>query len=257
MGRDVPRSLLRSNAAGPIVVAVAGAWALVAAGIAADGAAPVVTLGLFVPVLMIVAASLLLSRRMRRAAVAVVIGAIVVQTLGAPVLVRADGGWVPLFMMIGAMTAGIALVASAPMLLACAWLGPRDDLDGGDTLLGIGGAWAIVVTLVLWKLTDLDAAIAISTLAVGAILVAVAGGRAVARRVWLARVAGGRSPDYRLRAPLTPDERRALPPLFGGRRSAAAAIERITRDGAAPPYRTQTLGIAVAIAPAPPGRTAS
>lgn len=188
------------------------------------------------------AAALLTTRKPWRAALAMV-GGLAAEAM----LATACLGSAPLGGVAALLTAGAALLASSPVLVASIFSSRATDVEAGDRFLVFLGVWFAALELGIEMIggeafargPSLAAAllVALGAMALGA-------HRIRKRRAWCARVARGQVPGWRLRAPIAHDDAK-VPPLFPqGICSHFRVLEHVADDGT--PYRGAAIGTPVA-----------
>lgn len=240
----VARSLVDAPRLAPLLMAVTGTVTLVEAGLLKGGEGLVLGLALFaIPTVGTTLLGHFLARRAWGfAALSAGASALAHALLGLVMTGTHDG---PLVAMIVLVVDAVTLALALPALVACGVLGPRRDLDAGDTLLGVGGAWFVLVQGA--KLALVHEAALLFGLALGLAALAVSVQRAIARRAWCARIERGEIAGLRVRADASPEETDDLVPLYGGRRATAIleAFEEVPG-----PYRGALVARPVARVPA-------
>lgn len=225
-----PQSLLAIEWLAPLILVAT--WAIgiaqsVAKGL--GGANIAIIFGLLggLPTIGAALAAALLARRRPGSAVV----ALAVALLLHVVLWSGDGGSYRLAVILGCMCSGLTFLAATPVLVATALLARRRDEASGDTLLGIGGAWLIVVELGLlgYELaTPRSVALGIAS---GLAVIGVALWRTRARRTFCMRAALGRIAGLRVRDPVASDPLSSLPILFGPELDATGILEEHAEAG--------------------------
>ena len=262
MREELPRSLVSTEGVAPIAVGVAGVLAsleLVTAR-AASEEWPVVTLlsWLLPPVVACAYAAHAVARG--RPVSAVVVTVLTAALHCSYFFVRAHGSngasvpepdlsslFVAFFCTASAFSVGVALFG--PHVIFAAMLGPSEDLDAGDSMLGAAGAWLVITqgvtaaTLVVVHESPRALLVAILGVAIGAAALAVFGARALARRRWCTRALRGELVGWTVRAPSSSYDL-TLPSLYASMRSVHAVVERLEEQGGI--YRTNVVARPVA-----------
>lgn len=162
-----------------------------------------------------------------------------------------SAGGLPIVLAVVAILTGLSGAAAAPVILGGALLASKKDLEAGDLMLGLGGAWlALLETAAIASLGSPhergSGAVLVMifgcALGVGASGVFVA--RAIARRRWCARAARGDLQGWRVRVATSPAELATLPPVFGSAKQVTAVVERVELAGLL--YRSGLVGRPVA-----------
>lgn len=244
-----PRSLLAIEWLAPLIL-VATAVIGVAQGVAqhpegSDIALFFALVGGLPTIGVAVAAGLL--GRLRRGSAFVALAVALSLHVALAVAIVGGGHLLALAILAACACSGLTFLVASPVLVATAVLAHRRDEAAGDTLLGIGGAWLIVVELGLFGYevgTPRTVALAIAG---GLAVVGVALGRARARRTFCMRAALGRIAGLRVRDPIPSDSLSSLPVFFGPELDATCVLEEHAEAGAL--YRAG--GIAVPIARIP------
>lgn len=241
-----PRSLLGIEWLAPLLI-VATALVGVAQGAAKDpdGVILFLLLGGLPTLGASVAASLLARRRTRAALTALAVALLL--HVGLAVVIEGGGRWRDAAILIALVCSGLTFLVTSPVLIATAMLAVRRDEAAGDTLLGIGGAWLVVVELGLLGYEVATPGSVALGIAGGVALVGVALWRARARRSFCLRVALGRVPGLRMRYPVASDPLASLPVLFGPEVDAVSVIEKLSPAGEL--YRATTLAVPIARTP--------
>ena len=243
----LPRSLLGIEWLAPLLI-VATALVGVAQGAAKDpdGVILFLLLGGLPTLGASVAASLLARRRTRAALTALAVALLL--HVGLAVVIEGGGRWRDAAILIALVCSGLTFLVTSPVLIATAMLAVRRDEAAGDTLLGIGGAWLVVVELgLLGYEVATPGSVALGIALVGVALVGVALWRARARRSFCLRVALGRVPGLRMRYPVASDPLASLPVLFGPEVDAVSVIEKLSPAGEL--HRATTLAVPIARTP--------
>jgi hypothetical protein len=245
----LPTSLLRIEWLAPLLI-VAMALLGVAQGAAKDpdgsGIAALFALLCGLPTLGAALAAGLLARRRQRDAVVALAVALALQ-VGVALLIEGGGRWRDVAIVIALACSCLTFLVASPVLVATAVLASRPHEAAGDTLLGIGGAWLVVVELGLGAYQAVSPRGVAFGIAAGVALVGVALWRARARRTFCRRVALGQVAGLRMRYPIASDALASLPVLFGPEADAVSIVEEQSPAGDV--YRATTLGVPIARAP--------
>ena len=158
---------------------------------------------------------------------------------------------VPLVLVVVVMLTGITGAAAVPMIVGGSVLAAKKDLEAGDLMLGLGGAWLALLQAFAIAARGSEherggCAVLVMlfgcALGVGALGVSVA--CAIARRQWCARVARGDLQGWRVRVVTSAAELATLPPVFGSAKKVSAVVERVELAGLL--YRSGLVGQPVA-----------
>lgn len=163
-----------------------------------------------------------------------------------------DSSGLGLVVVTAAVTVGGVGIMSSPLLVAASRIGKRKDLEAGDAMLGVAGAWLVLAQLIKVALATEHLLSLVPALALGVGAVAVHLRRAHARRDWSDRASRGLLEGWRVRPHATEAELATLPPLFGGRAELTGVLERIEVGGSL--YRSGFVAEPVATTSSPASR---
>jgi len=256
MPDDMPRSLVDVRTAVRLALGIGGALTLLELMMVfapQEGWLPLVTVLPSVVTWFFVASAAARAER-GRAVGFVVVGLVVHFAVGLLVamcmnVMSADV--LPVVLVAVAMLTGLSGVTAAPVIVGASLLASKKDLEAGDLMLGLGGAWlALLETAAIASLGSQHERGA------GAVLVMILGcalgvgtfgvfvARAIARRQWCARVARGDLQGWRVRLVTSAAELATLPPVFGSAKQVSAVVERVELAGLL--YRSGLIGQPVA-----------
>lgn len=159
-------------------------------------------------------------------------------------LVHFDSDVVFIVLLVSVVTSGIVAVAGTPLVLAAAVLGPRRDLESGDTMLAASGTLLLVAQVLKMFMLPENVFTYVPGVVLGMIAVAVYITRALARRAWSDRATRGLLDGWRVRTRVSRNELAMLPPLYGAQRHVSGVLERVEMGGAL--YRSGLIGQPVA-----------
>lgn len=256
MPDDVPRSLVDVRTAVRLALGIGGALTVIELMMVlapSESWIPLVTVLPSVVTWFFVASAAARAKR-GRAAGFVVVGLVVHFAVGLLVamcmnVLSADV--LPVILVVIAMLTGLSGAAAAPVIVGGSLLASKKDLEAGDLMLGLGGAWlALLETAAIASLGPAHergpGAVLLMifgcALGVGTFGVVVA--RAIARRQWCARVARGDLQGWRVRVVTSAAELATLPPVFGSPKKVSAVVERVELAGLL--YRSGLVGLPVA-----------
>lgn len=209
----------------------------------------------FVPIAAAALASSLAAQGRWRSVLKVTAGAFGIQlSLGLAVAAlfhSLDSNGLGLVLCTAAVTVGGVGISSSPLLVAARMIGKRRDLEAGDAMLAVAGAWLVIAQLlkVAFATEHLLSLAPALVLGLGAVFIHLR--RARARRDWSDRASRGLLEGWRVRPHATAAELATLPPLFAGG-ELTGVLERIEVGGSL--YRSGFVAEPVATTSAPATR---
>lgn len=147
-------------------------------------------------------------------------------------------------LLIAVFTTVIVAVCGTPLVIAASVLGPRKDLEAGDTMLAASGTLLVVAQVLKIAALPEHVFSYVPGLALGMIAVVVHITRALTRRDWSDRATRGLLDGWRVRTRVSEHELTMLPPLFGAQRHVSGVLERVEMGGSL--YRSGLIGEPVA-----------
>lgn len=129
-----------------------------------------------------------------------------------------------------------------PILLAGSAYARKKDLEAGDAMLAVSGAWLVVIQALLLVISPREVLL-LPGLAIGLLAVAVSVARIRSRRIWCERAVRGTIDGIRVRLPSSLAELE-LPPIYGSPRADFVVVERLVVGQTA--YRSALVGEPIA-----------
>lgn len=246
-----PGSLVTVRALAPLVMLVTGIVTILQGSLSEAGLFPAILFGLGVPTLGTTAVAWMLARQRYVGAGLAVLGWAAAHLVVAFVVTLFQDRAGDDIYALGAVASVITFVLAIPGWGVCAWFSRRRELDAGDTLLGWAAVWFGALQCLYIGVLGESAAARSAWLVLGAcvIVLGVAIGRGVSRRVFTARAARGEHAAWRVRQPSI-DELAHLPPLFALNAS-PAVLEMIRFASPSSAYRSEEVGEPFALVPRP------
>jgi hypothetical protein len=240
----VPSSLLPVRHVAPLAVLVVALCILVES-FRSAGEDGLFVLFLFgIPVVALAAALFYEGRRSARGfwrSLLVGVGMEVMLAVLLTVLAPAESLALAAIAAIGAvMCFGVVFVVMLPIVIAGCAYSTRKDLEAGDAMLLVGGAWLFIIQAFTLAVVPREAPWVLPGLAAGVLAIGVSVARMRARRAWCRKATRGELHGVRVRMPSSLTELESLPPVYGSAHDVFAVVERLVAGRTA--YRSAVVG---------------